>query len=66
MRTARIEATIEDQQDCCGEKDDRNDDRESCLHAPNMATGALHFQPASYAVLRPNTGDVRLMGFQPK
>ena len=26
----------------------------------------VHFQPARYAVFLPNTGCVRLMGFQPK
>lgn len=66
MRTARIKAAIENEQDGRREKDGRNDDGESDFHAPDMDPGALHFQPALYAVLRPNTGDVRLRGFQPK
>ena len=46
MGTARIEAAVERKQDGRREKDCRNDDGESGFHAPYMARGPPHFQPA--------------------
>jgi hypothetical protein len=56
MGTARKKAAIESQQDCCGDKDSRNDDGKSCFHAPNMAPGAVHFQPARLGRLSSKNG----------
>jgi hypothetical protein len=56
MGTARMEAAVENQQDCRGDEDGRNDDGKSCFHAPNMAPGAVHFQPARLGRLSPENG----------
>ena len=56
MGTARKKAAIENQQDCRGDEDGRNDDGKSCFHAPNMAPGAVHFQPARLGRLSPENG----------
>ena len=44
MGAARIQAAIENQQDCRSNKRGRNDNGESCFHAPLMPAGAAHFQ----------------------
>ena len=42
---AREKAAVENQQGCCGDQEGRNEDGESCFHAPNMAPGAAYCQP---------------------
>jgi len=46
MGTAGVKMAVENQQGCRGEQDGRNEDRESCVHDPNMVRWARHFQSA--------------------
>jgi hypothetical protein len=47
MGTAGVKMAVENQQGRRGEQDGRNENRESCVHGPNMMRRPRHFQTAS-------------------